>query len=367
MTATFDQEGAFSRQLMDWHHRFNHRDLPWKGIRDPYRIWISEILLQQTRAEQAIPYYLRFIEAFPRVEDLARAPDDQVFRLWQGLGYYSRCRNLLKTARILVDRYQGQFPASYPALLSLPGIGPYTAAALSSFAFGLPHAVVDGNVIRLLSRRFGIDEFFDRQPGKSLFQDLAQRLLDPKDPGAYNQAIMDLGADLCRPRHPDCPRCPFRQDCRALAENRISEWPRIRPKPERKIRYFHYVILERQQRRWVRKRKDKDIWAQLYEPLLVEYGSRLLVPGILQEAGIIPGNIHELELLGEYQQILSHQQIRAVVYQGLWKGQKDPPGEGQWLPAEKIRQLGFPQKLAPFMQRADSGPGVSEQEKLLGE
>ncbi len=345
-------ENVFARRLMDWHRSANQRDLPWKGIKDPYKIWISEILLQQTRAPQAIPYYHRFTETFPRVQDLASAPEDQVFRLWQGLGYYNRCRNLLKTARIIVQDFGGQFPHSYEALISLPGIGPYTAAAIASFAFGLPHAVVDGNVIRLLARHFGIEDFPDTQPGRARFHGMAQQLLSRENPGDYNQAIMDLGAQICKPRNPDCSLCPFPHDCLALQEGKISQWPRIRPRPPRKIRFFHYLILVNQQRIWVRKRESKDIWRHLYEPLLIEADSALDGGEILERAGLTAVAQREDPIrIGEYRQLLSHQQIRAAVFHMDWpEGLTDPCPGGRWQPMTRMSELGFPQKLVPFMQ-----------------
>ncbi|MEL6926175.1 MAG: A/G-specific adenine glycosylase, partial [Bacteroidota bacterium] len=183
---------TFTESLMRW-FQSNHRPLPWKGIKNPYFIWLSEIILQQTRVEQGLPYYQRFIATYPRVEDLAKAPEDDVMKLWEGLGYYSRARNLHATAKIITNEYGGKFPADYKSILSLKGVGPYTAAAIVSFAFDLPYAVVDGNVYRVLSRYFGIDEAIDTTAGKKLFAALAQDLIDETQPANYNQAIMDFG------------------------------------------------------------------------------------------------------------------------------------------------------------------------------
>ena len=207
--------GCFTKSLLDWHRTRNDRSLPWKNEKDPYRIWLSEIILQQTRAEQGIPYYLRFIEKYPDVASLAEAADEDVFRLWQGLGYYNRCRNLLVTARYVHNELEGQFPESYEGLLRLKGVGAYTAAAVASFAFGLPQAVLDGNVYRVLSRYFAVDAIPGTTIGRKRFQNLADLCLEPEASGAYNQAIMDLGATICTPLSPGCEQCPLAKRCQA--------------------------------------------------------------------------------------------------------------------------------------------------------
>src|SRR6187549_1636680 len=197
----------FTPTLLDWNNNENTRSMPWKGEKDPYRIWLSEIILQQTRVEQGWAYYENFILNYPTVRDLAAAPEEAVFRLWQGLGYYARCKNMLAAARQIVEQFHGHFPNTYDAIQSLKGVGPYTAAAIASFAFNLPHAVLDGNVYRVLSRFFGIDEPIDSTKGKQLFTGIAGRVLSQKEPGLFNQAIMDFGATVCKPVAPLCSLC----------------------------------------------------------------------------------------------------------------------------------------------------------------
>jgi len=204
---------------------YNNRAMPWKGEKDAYKIWLSEIILQQTRVEQGWDYYNRFIERFPQIQLLADAKDEEVFKLWEGLGYYSRCKNLLATARFITQEKRGIFPSAYKDILHLKGVGPYTAAAIASFAFNLPHAVVDGNVSRVLSRFFGIATPIDSTAGKQEFTALAQALLDQQSPGIYNQAIMDFGATICKPQLPLCADCPLQAECTAFQTGKISDLP----------------------------------------------------------------------------------------------------------------------------------------------
>ena len=199
MPDTSKKPQKFSRILQKWNREKNTRQMPWKGEKDPYKIWLSEIILQQTRVEQGLNYYNNFIKTFPDVHKLAKAPEEKIFKLWEGLGYYTRCRNLIASARYISKELKGKFPDTYEEIKALKGVGPYTAAAISSFAFNLPHAVVDGNVFRVLARIFGISTPIDSTEGKKKFTELANKLLDKKQPGFYNQAIMDFGAVICKP------------------------------------------------------------------------------------------------------------------------------------------------------------------------
>ena len=219
------KKAGFTTLLLKWHKRKNSRTMPWKGEKDPYRIWLSEVILQQTRVDQGWSYYEKFITAFPTIHDLAVAPEQQVFKLWEGLGYYSRCRNLIATAKKIDTEYKGEFPSTYEEILALKGIGPYTAAAISSFAFRLPHAVVDGNVTRVLARYFGEKTPIDTTAGKRLFTELAGNLLDKEHPDVYNQAIMDFGATVCLPRNPLCTDCIQRDDCQARINELTTQLP----------------------------------------------------------------------------------------------------------------------------------------------
>ena len=264
----------FTKLLLKWHKKENTRLMPWKGEKDPYKIWLSEIILQQTRVEQGWAYYERFLEAFPTVVQLARAPQQKVFKLWEGLGYYNRCRNLIETAKTIATTYKGQFPSSYEAILALKGIGPYTAAAIASFAFALPHAVVDGNVERVLARYFGISTPVDNAAGKKLYTSLANTLLYRPQPGLYNQAIMDFGAVVCKPRNPLCSTCPMRADCQAYGHGWTDTLPVKGKSLVKKERWLYYFILQTSDGKvYVRRRKGKDIWEGLHEFVLWETDS----------------------------------------------------------------------------------------------
>ncbi|MCB0706033.1 MAG: A/G-specific adenine glycosylase [Saprospiraceae bacterium] len=261
---------SFTTLLLDW-HQTNPRELPWKDTRDPYLIWLSEIILQQTRVEQGTPYYLRFKKAYPTVQALAKAPLDDVLKNWEGLGYYSRARNMHETARYIHLQLNNVFPNSYKELLQLKGVGPYTAAAIASFAFNLPTAVVDGNVYRVLSRYFGIFTPIDSGAGKKEFALLADQLIDSEDPAGYNQAIMNFGAIQCVPAKPDCQRCPLAEQCQAFLQEQIEVLPvKAKAKPK-KDRYFNYIVINYQQQTLLEKRQEQDIWKGLYQFPLVEY------------------------------------------------------------------------------------------------
>ncbi len=255
----------FRRRLFDW-FAVHLRPMPWKGEKNPYFVWLSEIILQQTRVEQGLPYFERFVAQYPTVTDLANAPDDDVMKLWEGLGYYSRARNLLFTARQIAQEMDGKMPNTYAELLQLKGVGTYTAAAIASFAYDLPHAVVDGNVYRVLSRIFGIATPIDTPQAKTEFTALANDLLDPERAADFNQAMMDFGATHCLPARPLCSVCPFRDDCVALQTGKVSELPMKSKKLLKTTRIFHYLHIEMPDgSTFIRKRIEKDIWQDLYE------------------------------------------------------------------------------------------------------
>ena len=255
--------------LTEWYKQ-NKRDLPWRDISDPYKIWISEIILQQTRVNQGMNYYLRFIERFQTVEELAKADEDEVLKYWQGLGYYTRARNLHKAAKQVVSDFNGIFPTQHADILKLAGIGDYTAAAISSFAFNQPYAVVDGNVFRVLARVFGIETAIDSNSGKKEFTQLAQNLLSKTDPALHNQAIMEFGALQCVPASPDCNNCPLISHCRAFELNTVSKLPVKSQKTKVSNRYFNYLFIEFQGNTFIQKRTAKDVWQNLYEFPLIE-------------------------------------------------------------------------------------------------
>ncbi len=244
--------------------------MPWKGEKNPYYIWLSEIILQQTRVEQGLPYFLRFKQKYPTIQHLAKAKEDDVMKLWQGLGYYSRARNLHETAKNIQDNRKGKFPETFDELKKLKGVGDYTAAAIASFAFGENKAVVDGNVIRVLARVFGIETAFDNTEGKKRFAQLAQDLIDEKNPALYNQAIMDFGGVVCLPKNPKCEECPFRKICVAKNHELIEQLPYRGKRTKITNRYFNYLLIKNDKEILIRKRTGKDIWKNLYELPMIE-------------------------------------------------------------------------------------------------
>ncbi|MCB0466152.1 MAG: A/G-specific adenine glycosylase [Aequorivita sp.] len=260
----------FSNKLILWYLQ-NKRELPWRNTTNPYYIWLSEIMLQQTRVLQGLPYYLKFIVRYPKIEDLANAHEDEVLKLWQGLGYYSRARNLHATAKMVAEEMNGVFPDNYKDLLKLKGVGDYTASAVASICFNKPQAVVDGNVYRLLSRVFGISTPINTTAGQKEFKQLAQQLIDKKQPGTFNQALMEFGARYCVPQNPECGRCIFNDSCVAFQQKKVSGLPvKIKTKPV-KIRYFNYlVILSENEHTIIQQRNGKGIWHKLYEFPLIE-------------------------------------------------------------------------------------------------
>ena len=265
----------FTKTLLSWNKRDNERKMPWKGETDPYKIWLSEIILQQTRVEQGWDYYNRFIDVYPTIDKLAKAPDEKIFKMWEGLGYYTRCKNLIETARFISKEKNGKFPDSYEQILALKGVGLYTAAAIASFAFNLPHAVIDGNVFRVLSRFFGIKNAIDSTEGKTIFTTIANELLDKKTPGIYNQAIMDFGAVICKPKNPLCNTCMLKTRCVARLQGIADILPVKNVRITKRSRWFYYFVIDHNNRFYVRKRAAGDIWENLYEFVLWESPTEL--------------------------------------------------------------------------------------------
>ena len=273
----------FALALEAWYadHR---RDLPWRGTRDPYRVWVSEIILQQTRVAQGYDYYRRFMERFPTVRDLAAATEDDVLRAWQGLGYYSRARNLHAAARAVVA--QGGFPRDYAGVRTLRGVGDYTAAAICSIAYDQPYAVVDGNVYRVLARYLGLDTPIDTTAGRRRFAEAADALLDRRRPGLYNQAVMDFGALQCTPRSPHCDGCPLAAGCQAFQAGRVDELPVKARRTQVAERFLAYIYINVQGNVLLHRRGAGDIWAGLYEPLLLEFDHRPTEPEVLASPAV---------------------------------------------------------------------------------
>jgi A/G-specific adenine glycosylase len=263
----------FTKILEKWYEK-NKRDLPWRRTKDPYRIWVSEIILQQTRIGQGWDYYLRFLEKFPDLHALTEAEEEDVLKLWQGLGYYSRARNMHAAAKEIMNQHQGRFPETYDEIRKLKGIGDYTAAAISSIAFNISSTVVDGNVLRLFSRFFGIREPVDTQKGKSAILVKAKEMISPEHPGDFNQAIMEFGALQCKPGIPDCNNCPLKSDCVAFQKNSIAEYPFKSKMQGQRNRYFHYLFIttgrEKNRSAFLKKRIGNDIWKNLFDFPLIE-------------------------------------------------------------------------------------------------
>jgi len=301
----------FADELVLWYIH-NKRDLPWRHTTDAYVIWLSEIILQQTRVEQGMPYFHRFVEKYPNVSAFAAAPEDDILKLWQGLGYYSRGRNMLKTARQVNELYGGKFPRQYDELIKLKGIGEYTAAAISSFSANEAKAVVDGNVYRLLARYFGIDDPINSTQGKKKFQQLANELLNRDHPGQHNQAMMEFGAMLCKPKNPACGICPVRTGCFAFTHNATSTLPVKINKLKVRERYFNYFLIVNNDEILLNKRDEKDIWANMYDLPLVEtlflmpVNDLMILPQVVEHFG---ENIEIDEISQVYKHVLTHQRL----------------------------------------------------------
>ena len=263
----------FGIRLLNW-YTINKRILPWRSTSDPYAIWLSEIIMQQTQIKQGSSYYTHFITQFPTVFDLAQASEDEILKLWQGLGYYSRARNMHYTSIDIVNQYKGKFPENYAMLLKLKGIGEYTAAAIASIAFNQPYAVVDGNVFRVLSRIFGIYTPIDSTKGKKEFNTLANKLLNTNDSGSHNQALMEFGALHCTPKRPNCHDCIFSNDCVAHNLQHIDKLPVKKGKQKIQERYFNFIVISDNEYIYLNKRTKKDIWKNLYEFPIIEMSNK---------------------------------------------------------------------------------------------
>lgn len=343
----------FTQLLLEWNETGNTRQMPWKGEKDPYRIWLSEVMLQQTRVEQGLGYYQRFTAAFPTITDLALAKDEAVFKLWEGLGYYSRCRNLLATARFIAFEREGVFPDAYEEILKLKGVGAYTAAAIASFAFGHPFAVLDGNVFRVLSRYFGINTPIDTPQGKKLYSLLANSLLDFNRPADFNQAIMDFGAVVCKPRQPLCSTCVMNGDCQAFQGGYAEGLPVKSKQIGKKSRFFYYFIVSAGQQFLVRKRTGADIWKDLHEWVLFESDHELpATHKAMQKTfnAILPGFKGELLSVSDIlKQQLTHQTIRGRFMRVKLARKLPPPPGYQWVSQSTLRELAFPKFITSYL------------------
>ena len=342
----------FPQQLFNWFAQ-NDRPLPWKGEPDPYPIWLSEIILQQTRVQQGLPYYERFHERYPKVKDLADAPEDEVMKMWEGLGYYSRARNLHATAKRIAYEMDGRFPDTYEGIRSLKGVGEYTAAAIASFAYGLPHAVVDGNVYRVLSRVFGIATPIDTTAGKKEFRALAGELLPEDRPAEYNQAIMDFGATHCTPARPKCFTCPMQAFCVAYRDDRVEKLPIKEKKLKKRNRFFHYLVVRRGENTFIRRRGPGDVWQRLYDFPLIERTELLTRTEIATDPELekLFGFLPEISAASiPFRQVLSHQKIQAKFFEiELPEAVRLPENDWIRVPYYNLKNYAFPKIITRYL------------------
>jgi len=346
----------FGVEIIEWYGE-HKRDLPWRNTGDPYPIWLSEIILQQTRVDQGLAYYHRFIQKYPTVQKLAAATEDDVLKLWQGLGYYSRARNLHQTAKEIVKKYRGIFPEEHKQILSLKGIGDYTAAAILSFAFNKKFPVVDGNVFRLLSRYFGIKTPINSSKAKKEFFLLAGELMEDHPPAVFNQAIMEFGARQCKPQNPDCSICQLNINCVALAQKKVDQFPVKNPKSEIRNRYFNYLVVYQDEKLFLNKRKGNDIWKNLYDFPVIETSKRFSEKKIMlgEDWKTLFGKtkVTLKTVSPEYRHLLSHQTIHAKFYEINLPSKKTFGVKNKFFPVSKkeLKKLAVPKLIENFLAK----------------
>lgn len=343
---------SISPLLIQW-YQTNKRSLPWRYTTDAYIIWLSEIILQQTRVEQGLPYFNRFVEKYPTVSHFAAASEDEVLALWQGLGYYSRGRNMLYTARQVESLHGGVFPSAWHQLIKLKGIGEYTAAAIASFSANEAKAVVDGNVYRVLARYFGIDEPINSTQGKKTFQALADEILDKDRPGLHNQAMMEFGAMLCKPKNPACGICPVRLGCYAFKHNAISALPVKLNKVKIRKRYFNYLLILHNEQILMHKRGAGDIWTNMYQLPLVETAELIDFQEVLdlpETKAFIGENTVVKSVSPVHKHVLTHQHlyVRFIEIDGNFDL---PEGGFFFTEVKKIKNLALPQIIFLFLTK----------------
>ena len=339
----------FNLLIIKW-YRQNKRNLPWRITKDPYKIWLSEVILQQTKVNQGINYYLKFITNYPTITHLANASEQEVLSDWQGLGYYSRARNLHQAAKMVVNDFEGEFPNTYKNIITLKGVGEYTASAIASFAFDLPHAVVDGNVYRLLSRIYDIEIPIDSSQGQKEFLVLANSLLNQEHPAEHNQAIMEFGALQCTPTNPDCESCPFVQSCLARKNKTIQIRPFKKGKTKVRNRYFHFLHIEDETHILLHKRTEKDIWQNMFQFPLIEKDAVEDLSLIKKEITNKFGVSVELVKAG-VKHILSHQHLHTT----FWR-MKELPGilkedkEYEWVEKKELGRFPIPRVIERYLE-----------------
>jgi len=339
----------FANSLIDW-YAINKRDLPWRATQDPYKIWLSEVILQQTRVDQGLPYYQKFLNKYPNVRALAEADQEEVLKLWEGLGYYSRAKNLHKCAKDVVKKYNGFFPDSYEGLQKLPGIGPYSAAAIASFAFKESVAVLDGNVFRVLSRVFGMKEDIAEAKNVKKFREVANRLIDAKRPDDFNQAIMEYGAMHCKPQNPMCDSCVLSGMCYAFENKEQKSLPVKSKKVKVSTKHFSYFVFEHEDKLLMKKRDDAGIWKGLYDFELLVSTDPQDVEELLTQYNFEHGETVIEHVSKEYKHLLTHQRIYATFYKiKLLKEPLPKSGEGSYYTSEEIEKLPKPVLISKYL------------------
>lgn len=338
------------KELLNW-YGLNQRELPWRNTRDPYIIWLSEVILQQTRVQQGLPYFQKFLQKYPDVFSMASAKEDQILKLWQGLGYYSRARNMHQTAKLVVENLNGQFPSSYKELLKLKGIGPYTAAAIASFAFNEPVAVLDGNVFRVLSRLYAKDEPINSSIGKKVFEELAFQFLNKSNPASHNQAMMELGALICTPLKPLCSNCPLQNSCHANKLGLVQTLPVKLKKAKVRTRFLHYFIIENKGKIAIYQRPNGDIWHNLFDLPAIEDVShkdlQALKNKLLELNWIQPSD--EVEFLHQIKHILTHQHLEALYFLVRTKNKPFINGKEIWIEPNALKLKAIPRLFDKFL------------------
>lgn len=339
-----------SGELIGWYND-NKRDLPWRYTTDAYIIWLSEIILQQTRVEQGTPYFYRFAERYPTISSFAAASEDDILRLWQGLGYYSRGRNMLKTARQVQEEFNGIFPVDYLQLLKLKGIGEYTASAISSFAANEARAVVDGNVYRVLARFFYIDEPINSPKSKKLFQAIADDVLDRNRPALHNQAIMEFGAMLCKPKNPACGICPVHTSCAAFKKNATTYLPVKLKKIKVRERFFNYMLITDGEKILMNKRDESDIWANMYDLPLIETANLMAPDALIKlpEAKIFGEIVNIQNKSAVIKHVLTHQHLH-IQFLVLENFPERLMENWFYIDVVKLKNLAMPQRVFIFIK-----------------
>jgi A/G-specific adenine glycosylase len=354
---------GFSYLIIKWYRR-NKRNLPWRQTNDPYRIWVSEVILQQTRVEQGSAYYDRFVERFPDIGSLAEAGEDEVMKIWQGLGYYSRARNMHHSARMLIKDHKGVFPSTYQEIRKMRGVGDYSAGAISSIAFGEPHPAIDGNVQRVVARFTGIYEPVKTSAGMKKVREFLENQIDKDDPGTFNQAVMELGALVCKPKQPDCQECPLGDHCYASVNKLTDKLPVISKIKPPSVRFFHYfVIISRQEDRffiWMKKRTDDGIWKNLYDFPLIEADHELSREDIEQTGqwNMIRGPHSFLngKVITGPPYLLTHRELRVIFFMMA----SDHFHHKNYIKVglDEFHKYPVPRLIENFMKKVSSRPGI---------